>query len=130
MDEENNQALGGDGMSLKPIISGALGGLVSALGLAAILALIEFQLGAGSAIMAALVWIGSFVAAGVAGVLAGRMSEALGLIHGAFAGVTMNLVGTVLAETFHVAGTPHIGLGLTVAVVAGLVGGAVGSATV
>lgn len=116
-------------MSIRAILQGALMGLSVALGLALILALLDYQLALNSNVQNILIWIGAGMTALAAGWGAGRTAEMGSWFHGALAAVTLNLVSTVVAETIHVGNVTHLWAGLMVALVVGVLGGLVGAAT-
>jgi len=110
-------------VSVRAILEGALAGVAVALGLAILLALIDYHIGIAQSWQNRLVWVGSAVTALAAGWIAGKIAETAAWIHGALAAVTLTLVGTVMAETFQLASASHIWLSLAVALTMGTVGG-------
>lgn len=116
-------------MSVRAILEGALIGLGVAFVLALAVAILDYQLALTSRVETVLIWTGAALTAFMAGWAAGRLAEVAGWFHGVLAAITLNLVATVVGETLHANPGNHLWLGLGLAAVAGLVGGATGAYT-
>lgn len=116
-------------MSVGVILRGVLAGVLAAAVLAFVLALVDYNTALAGSVLSALLWAGILLVAGVSGWVAGRGAEHAGWIHGSLAAVTLFLVGKAVGENMHLGSSSHLWLGLTVAVITGMIGGMWGAST-
>lgn len=109
-------------MQVSAIMRGTLGGMVMAVVMAAILGWLDYQGWVAGIILTVLFWIGAGIVFLFAGLVAGRLAERSFWLHGALAALAINLIGSVVAETFGQMDA-HLWLDLGFATVIGLAGG-------
>lgn len=116
-------------MSIRAVIQGMLLGYGFVGVFAAIVALVDYHAGITAGAAHILVWLGAGLSALSAGVAAGRLADIFGWLHGLFAGIALNLTGSVIAETLRLAVGGQVWASLGLAALAGLVGGMWGANT-
>ena len=109
-------------MEILAIVRGALGGLALAMVIAAALAWADFHGAVSGILLTVLFWLGAGLVFLFAGLVAGRSANAGYWLHGSLAAFTLNLVGSVMAESLGRA-DHHLWLDLAFAAVVGMVGG-------
>ena len=113
-------------MQISAVARGTLGGAALAIILAVVLAWLDYDRIVGGIWLTAVFWTAAGTVFLFSGFVAARSAEAGFWIHGALAAFSLNLVGSIVAESLGRADA-HLWLDLAFSAVVGLIGGVSGS---
>lgn len=110
-------------MSVAVILRGFIAGALASALIAVILALIDFNTVLNGMVISVALWLGTLAVSAISGWVAGRAAQQAAWIHGLLAAITVFLVGKVISENLHMGTGNHLWIGLSVSVIAGMLGG-------